>query len=222
MPVSWPGNGWSASARQLLSGPAKIAYFPLHLQPELTTSAIGGIFQDQLYALECLRKLLDDEWIIIVKDNPKQTAFQRDDLFFRRLAAIPGIYLADRLFPSVEIIARAALTATITGTAGWEAVKGGGKCLVFGQAWYAGLENCLVYDGGHTPESVRQFLDRPVPFEHIQASFDALMAKTASGVVDPAYNVMVECYDEQENARKVVQSLARVIRHPDTLWHDAC
>lgn len=222
MPVSWPGNGWSASARQLLSGPAKIAYFPLHLQPELTTSAIGGIFQDQLYALECLRKLLDDEWIIIVKDNPKQTTFQRDELFFRRLAAIPGIYLADRLFPSVEIIARAALTATITGTAGWEAVKGGGKCLVFGQAWYAGLDNCLVYDGSDTPESVRQFLDKPVPFPHIQSSFDALMAKTAGGVVDPAYNVMVECYHEQENARKVVQSLARVIRHPDTLWHDAC
>ncbi|OIQ97561.1 hypothetical protein GALL_204450 [mine drainage metagenome] len=204
--------------KQLLSTSKHLVYFPLHLQPELTTSAIGGVFQDQLYALETLRALFGEEWVILVKENPKQNYFQRDELFFERLARIPGVYWVDKLFPSVEIIEKAALTATITGTAGWESIKGGGKCLVFGHAWYATLANCLTYHPKLSQSELADFLAKVTTFAELSHSFDQLARKAGVGVVDKEYNGLVSGYDAKSNALNVASSLMAVINHPATVW----
>ena len=47
-------------------------YFPLQLQPEMTTSTLGGHFRDQAYAIERLSEILPQGVRILVKENPKQ------------------------------------------------------------------------------------------------------------------------------------------------------
>lgn len=60
----------------------KYVYFPLHLQPEMTTSALGGIYCDQILAIERVRDLIPDDWIVFVKENPKQGHTRRGGGFF--------------------------------------------------------------------------------------------------------------------------------------------
>lgn len=205
--------------KELLSTSKNLVYFPLHYQPELTTALLGGIFQDQMYAIEILRSLLSDEWIILVKENPKQDFFQRDELFFKRLSNIKGVHLIDKLFPTIDIIENVTFTATITGTAGWETIKGGGKCLVFGQAWYAPLENCLTYHSALTYAELLDFLGKAISYEEFQQSFDNLLCKVGVGVVDPYYFELTESYTEKQNAINVANSIMAVIENPFTVWH---
>lgn len=204
--------------RNLLRTSKHLVYFPLQLQPELTTATLGGVFQDQLYAIETLRSLLGDEWIILVKENPKQGYFQRDKLFFKRLSNITGVHIVDKLFPSIEIVKDVAFTATITGTAGWEAIKGGGKCLVFGQAWYASLENCLTYHSALTNAELADFLGKTKSDEKFRQSFDNLLQKAGTGIVDPYYSELVGTYTDKQNAINVARSLMAVIGNDETVW----
>ena len=51
------------------------------MQPEMTTSAIGGEFRDQLLALEKLSNILPSGVKIYVKENPKQGSYAVDHYF---------------------------------------------------------------------------------------------------------------------------------------------
>jgi hypothetical protein len=203
---------------ELIDSDRNIVYFPLHLQPELTTSAIGGIFQDQLLAIETLRTLLPDDWIILVKENPKQGHFQRGDLFFKRLSNLSKIYWVDRYFPSDKILEKAYLTAVIAGTAGWEAIKGGSKCIVFGQAWYSSLPGCFKYQEGTAKSDITKFLSSKYSFLQMKNMLGDLLKKSGTGVVDPGYKSLVEGYTLDGNADQVVQSLMCVIKDSKTIW----
>jgi hypothetical protein len=204
---------------KLLNKSKKVVYFPLHLQPELTTSTLGGVFQDQLYAIEALSNLLDDDWVIVVKENPKQNYFQRGEKFFQRLSNIKNVFLVDGLFPSHEIIKKSIFTATIAGTAGWETIKGGGKCLIFGQAWYMNLTNCITYNSSLTSKELDEFLALKNNKSEFVESFKLLVTKFGIGVVDKDYISLLSDYSPEANAVNVVDSIMTIINHPDVIWH---
>lgn len=202
----------------LIDGQENIVYFPLHLQPELSTSALGGVFQDQIYAIETLSSLLGNGWIILVKENPKQTFFQRRDSFFKRLNSLNNVYLVDKTYSTYRLIEKSRFVATISGTAGWEAIKGGRKCLVFGTAWYSGLPGCYTYGSDFDLKSFLESIEEKVAFEEFQEAFNGLMSKAGRGVVDSAYSDLVPDFNIQTNAKKVVDSIVEVLRSPKTIW----
>ena len=115
-------------------------YFPLHLQPELTTDAIGGRYADQALAIEALHEMIPDDWMIFVKENPKQQAFARGPYFFDRIQRLSGVQVVPLKTNTYELIKHSQFVSTITGTAGWEAITGGKTVLVFGKAgkcWFS-------------------------------------------------------------------------------------
>ena len=144
--ISRIGNQLPRSYNRLVSEPdysKPFIYFPLHLQPEFSTNPLGGYFRDQLLALEILAASLPQGWEIYVKEHPAQwllggTRYHpyRPKDYYHTIARLPAVRLISTTADSFKLIRQATAVATISGTAGWEAILRGKPALVFGHAWY--------------------------------------------------------------------------------------
>lgn len=183
-------------------------YFPLQLQPEMTTSALGRGFSDQLTAIECISQIIPEDWAILVKENPKQGYRQRGIHFFDRLAKIRNAVYVDRKISTYALMENARFISTVTGTAGWEAISGGKPALVFGQPWYSGLPGVATYKPGI---KLDDFLNQDFSHSDLVAAFNQRMTHTRKGVLDPHYERIVPSFSEEENTRALASFLFEII-----------
>lgn len=183
-------------------------YFPLQLQPEMTTSALGGRFRDQAYAIERLAAILPEGVRILVKENPKQGAYMRGPLFFHRLTRIPNVTFLPSWANTHVLTDKARFVATITGTVGWEAIRQGKPALVFGKAWFRGLEGVHEWRDDITYEEI---IAAPIDHRALERSAGGLLARTHQGVVDRHYQKLVEGFDVEKNDRLVAQTILELI-----------
>jgi hypothetical protein len=129
---------------------ANFIFIPLHYQPEASTSPLGGAFLDQLLMIRLLASHLPEGWKIYVKEHRTtfdpwlRGHFARDLEYYREIVEIPGAQIVPMEISSFDLIDRARAVATVTGTAGWEAVARGVPTMVFGNAWYKNCEG--VFD----------------------------------------------------------------------------
>ena len=87
---------------KLLNNGKKKIYFPLHFQPELTTSLLGENFDDQILIIERLSQFAGENYEIIVKENPRQTFYQRGN-FFKRLKFFKNVYFANKFLTQTNL-----------------------------------------------------------------------------------------------------------------------
>jgi hypothetical protein len=178
-------------------------YFPLQLQPEMTTSALGGRFRDQAYAIERLAGMLPEGVRILVKENPKQGGYMRGPMFFHRLRRIQSVTFLPSWADTHALTGGAKFVAAITGTVGWEAIRAGTPALVFGKAWYRSMVGVHQWREGITYDEIIQ------PFDHadLEQGAGSLMVRTHEGVVDRHYTKIVPEYDEAKNDAEVARTL---------------
>ncbi len=188
----------------------RYVYFPLHLQPELTTAAQGGVFADQLLAVEALSAWVPQGVAIYLKENPKQTEKQRGPHFYQRLRALSNVRLLGRQENSADLIRNSVGVATITGTAGWEALFYGKPVLVFGAAWYREFPGVVEWCSGPTFDEFA--CNEPPETANIVAALDWALRTAGKGVVDPAYAELVDGYEPSANAHHVAESLWRYVQ----------
>jgi hypothetical protein len=186
----------------------KYVYFPLQLQPEMTTSMLGGLYSDQLLALEQLSSLLPDNWLIYAKENPKQTPRQRGKFFFKRLKSIPKVHYLSPKINTHYLIEHSQFVSVVTGTAGWEAISGGKNVLVFGHAWYRSLPGVFQY---HDKIDIEELLSFKINHQELEERFNHLLNRAHEGVIDPSYNQIVPNYSDEENRRLLLKFLQTVI-----------
>lgn len=159
-------------------------YFPLSFQPERTTSPQGGIFHDQVLAVETLAAALPEGWEIYVKEHPSQwwlrgkTRFSsaRYSGYYARLAEIPRVRIVPIHIDTLSLTDNAKLVATITGTAGWEALIWGKHALVFGIPWYRDCPGILTVSNVADCKKALAFAEKSegVPAESVLAFLKAL------------------------------------------------
>ncbi len=179
-------------------------YFALHLQPEMTTSSIGGMYVDQLLAIERIRMAIPADWYIYVKENPKQTYFMRGQDFFKRLARIPNVIYVDKEIDTYRLLKHCKLVATITGTVGWEAITGGKSVLIFGDAWYKKFPGVFTY---HDHIDIEQVVNFKPDFQEVQAALDNLSRKMGVGIVESGFAAALSDYTHEKNYERIFQFL---------------
>lgn len=159
-------------------------YFPLHLEPEENVHVLGGDYTNQLDAVVALHDILPEGWSILLKENPKQTFQNRGQPFHDRLRALPNVRFVRGDTPSGDLIARSRLVATITGTAGYEALLSGKPCIYFGEAWFADLP-------GATPFSAELDLERlsarRISKLELDEAINVMLGALADGLAHPRY-----------------------------------
>lgn len=177
-------------------------YFPLHLQPEVTTTMFGRDYHDQMLAVEKLSKRLPDNWWIYLKDHPRQSGYQRDTNFFKRLSSLPNVKLVPSMQDPYELIEKSQFAATVSGSAAWEAICGGKPGLVFGQPWYQ------TFPGIHTFNedfSVDAITNDTFTHDDILAHTKQFLTLLGKGTLEKQYVTTLDPDDEstrdpEENA----------------------
>jgi hypothetical protein len=117
--------------------PKDFVYFPLHVEPELAVSPLGGHFEEQFEAVRFIASKLPRGWKVVIKEHPHQSGFgPRPKGFYKRFDSIPCVELVKTEFNSLELISKSQVVATITGSAGFEALRLGKPSWVLGYPWY--------------------------------------------------------------------------------------
>ena len=186
----------------------KFVYFPLQLQPELTTSTLGGVYCDQLLAIEKLSNMIPKEWFIYVKENPKQLSDYRGKFFFERLSLISNAKYISKEVNSFDLIDKCQFVSTVTGTAGWEAITANKCCVVFGKTWYQEFQGIFKYKEDLNYKNIIEFkIDKKL----LEDEYNSFIKTTANGIVDNGHVPNFKEYNDKNNTQYLKDSLKRII-----------
>ena len=105
------------------------AFFPLHVEPEASTMVQSPNHTDQLAVIEAIAKNLPSGMRLLVKEHLPMLG-RRPSGFYRRLQRLPAVELASPFEDGATLVRDAALTASISSTAAWEAMVIGRPTLI--------------------------------------------------------------------------------------------
>ncbi len=187
-----------------------LIYVPLHYQPECTTSPQGGYFVFQQLMIRLLSFCSRGRFEIAIKEHPMQMVNGRSPGFYEELSRLPDVKLVPKNISSAELIRRCCAVATVTGTAGWEALFQNKIVLLFGNIFFqyapgvirvSTLEECqkgldLIHSSGDLSgqrQALKEFL----------AGIEPCLVR---GWVDPLY-APVSAIDEETNIENLFIAL---------------
>ena len=176
-------------------------YFPLHMQPELTTDPLGSFYSDQIFAIESLRKKIPKHVSIIIKENPKQTFEWREVNFYKRIERLENVFFVDSSVNTYYLLRHSQAVATITGTAGWEAILAGKPVIIFGSAWYKSLYGAFdVRKKNFDWEKIESFI---ADFDCVSKQLEKMASHLPEAITDMHYIAIYPQYNSFENQNAI-------------------
>jgi hypothetical protein len=200
---------------------ANFIYVPLHVQPERSTSPNGGIYDYTELMIAALVRSLPPGWLVYVKEHPSQFAPWQIGERGRRLsdykamARAPSVRLVPLEVTPFDLIDRARAVATITGTAGWEAIAREVPVLCFGIAWYQGCDG--VFDVRRLDDlrdAIRSIANGAKPSLHrVRLFLKAVETVSIHAFIDEEARDVAKVADT-ENIAAVADGLVAMVRSP--------
>lgn len=146
--------------------PEVFVYFPLHYQPEATTTPYGGVFTDQLNLVRLLASQLPEGKSLVVKEHPdtfninlrswSRGTHSRSAYFYETLSKLPNVVVSNLDVPGDYLLERAVGVVTLTGQSAIQAAEKGVSAFAMGDAWYSFHEGVSF---GKTKVELYQWLE---------------------------------------------------------------
>lgn len=116
----------------------KFAFYPLQLQPEISTMLLAPLYTDQITVIRHIARSLPIEFKLYVKEHPNMIGF-RPRAYYKELIKIPNVKLIDPALPGFDLIQNAKLLLVLSATTGWEAILLKKPVITFGEIFYNAL-----------------------------------------------------------------------------------
>lgn len=151
-------------------------YFPLHVEPEASTMILSPWNTNQLAVIESLAKGAPSDSIVVVKEHEPMLG-RRPKGFYRAIAAMPRVVLVGPERPGLWWIERSTVTAVISGTAAWEALRLKKPALIIGNSPFRLLEEGIVHETclANMANALRRVMEQKPPSDEAIESFMAAM-----------------------------------------------
>ncbi len=184
--------------------PGKFIYYPLQTTPESSINTPAPYYIDQMRAIDAIRFAMPSDYTLIVKEHWASLCI-RPASFYKTLRRKAGVQIVHSGLSSIELIKRAQLTISVTGSATFEAFLLGRASLVLGRCFIAS------YLGGICPidrlaSSMRRAIDNPPRDEHI--------LRALTEMYDVRYECLIRPADEAgyysnrpENIRRMLSAI---------------
>ena len=184
----------------------KYILYPLHFQPEAATLIYGKWYNNQLHLLENLVRSLPVGYKLYVKEHSYGYG-NRSLKFCKEIRKYANVRLITPHVNSLELIEKASLIVTITGTPGWESLMFQKPPLIFGNIFYD------IFDCAHKvekiedlPEMIRNLLDQKINHEEILIILAAMLKSTYPGLARLPSDC--NCHSlEEENIQLLAQGI---------------
>jgi hypothetical protein len=192
--------------------PGRLAFYPLHVQPESSIDVLGSYFSDQLKLIKDIRRALPFDTTLVVKEHPNFLGLKSIG-FFRQLRRIPNVKLVRHDVSNFDIYKRVSIVFTVSGTPAYEAGMLGIPAVIFTRMYFDGLSAI------HYCDDVTKL--KPLVF-HLLNGFkrdyeadsrfmEELFARSHEGHwTDPRFDPGVL---EQDNLEKVTRAFVKVVEN---------
>jgi len=189
-------------------------YFPLHFQPEASTTPMGGVFGDQLLAISLLSTHLPDGVNIYVKEHYKPSSWIcRTTDFYEELLRLPNVHLISMNSDTFALREHCTAVATVTGSAGFEALFRGKPVFLFGHRYYQYARGVFrIYSKQDMATAIRSVFEEHSKHSLIDVRlFLKAMEETGvRGVLNP-WHLKVSALQDADHIQSHVDSILQEI-----------
>lgn len=217
-PIRWSLYKWLNIRRSAFSFdrwfskdiPYDIKYlvYPLHYEPEASTSVRAFYFSDQMALIRLLVKLLPIGVYLVVKEHGGNQGY-RKSLFYKELYYIPNVILLGPRYDVSTLLKNCLGVITLTGRMGWEGLVNNKPVITLGQTFWTFFEGI---DFVHSWKDIKVAIDRVVSVSGTGDIYneEKLLAYTAayiSCVKDASFVANSPLFFSEEN----INNFAKVI-----------
>ncbi|OGJ60118.1 hypothetical protein A2881_00990 [Candidatus Peribacteria bacterium RIFCSPHIGHO2_01_FULL_55_13] len=185
-------------------------YLPLHYQPEASTVPMGGTYANQLLVADLLNAHLPEDVLIYVKEHPRAGGWlTRSPGYYAQLLAMKKVRLIARHVDTFLLREHCKAVATVTGSAGFEAIFRGKPVLLFGYRFYQYARGVFrVRTAEDCAKAAREiFMHHATPSLVESRLFLRAIEETCIHAVLDPWKLKVTHLSEEEHVRKCTDAI---------------